>query len=112
MCFQTQYPGQQNIGTPGNVTFTFFSLGTLFAFVHAMNFIQNYYATKGHVTRGNVSCNLSRNDDDWKTLQVAEGVSHVHNISSQLATLSLEIVCNFFLRQLESLASKIRALIA
>ena len=30
----------------------------------------------------NFSCNLSRNDDDWKTLQVTEGVSHFRNISS------------------------------
>ena len=26
--------------------------------------------TEGHVTRGNFPCNLQRNDDDWKTLQV------------------------------------------
>ena len=29
---------------------------------------------KGHVTRGNFSCNLQRNDVDSKTLQVAEGM--------------------------------------
>ena len=35
---------------------------------------------QGHVTQGNLSCNLQRSDDDSKTLQVAEGVSHVRNI--------------------------------
>ena len=66
----------------------------------------------GHVTRGNFSCNLSRNDDDWKTLQVAEGVSHVRNIFSRLVTLPLEIVYNSFSASLKSLPSKSRALIA
>ena len=68
--------------------------------------------SKGHVTRGNFSCNLSRNDDDWKTLQVAEGVSHVRNIFSQLPTPPLEIVYNSFSASLKSPASKRRALIA
>ena len=67
---------------------------------------------KGHVTRDNFSCNLSRNDDDWKTLQVAERVSHVRNISSQLAMPPLEIVYNSFSASLKSPASKRRALIA
>ena len=38
------------------------------------------HSRKGHVTRGKFSCKLQRNDDDWKTLQVSEGVSHVRNI--------------------------------
>ena len=45
----------------------------------------------GHVTRGNFFCNLSHNDDNWKTLQVAAGVSHVRNIFSQLAMPPLEL---------------------
>ena len=57
---------------------------------------------KGHVTRGNFSFNLSRNDDDWKTLQVAEGVSHVRNISSQLAMPPAGNCLQLFLRQLEN----------
>ena len=32
-----------------------------------------------YVTQGNLSCNLQHNHDNWKTLQVAEGVSHLHN---------------------------------
>ena len=28
---------------------------------------------KGHVTRGNFSCNLQRNDDEKQTFEVAEG---------------------------------------
>ena len=68
--------------------------------------------SKGHVTRGNFSCNLSRNDDDRKTLQVAERVSHVRNISSQLAMPPLEIVYNSFSASLKSPTSKRRDLIA
>ena len=41
-------------------------------------------------------CSFQRNVDGWKALQVAKGVSHVRNISSQLATRPLEIVYNFF----------------
>ena len=65
-----------------------------------------FFISKGHVTRSNSSCNLSRNDDDWKTLQVAEGVSHIRNIFSQLATRPLEIVYNSFSASLKSPASK------
>ena len=68
--------------------------------------------SEGHDTRGNFSCDLSRNDDDWKTLQVAEGVSHVRNIFSQLATPPEEIVYDSFSASLKSLASKRRDLIA
>ena len=72
----------------------------------------NAVHTKGHVTRGNFSCNLSRNDDDWKTLQVVEGVSHVRNIFSQLATPRKEIVYDSFSASLKSPTSKRRAIIA
>ena len=34
---------------------------------------------KGHITRGNFSCNLSRNDGECKSLEVAERVSYVRN---------------------------------
>ena len=44
---------------------------------------------KGHVTPNNFSCNLQRTDDEWKTFQVAEGVSHLCNFFSQLATRTI-----------------------
>ena len=44
--------------------------------------------------------------------QVAEGVSHVRNILSQVATRPVEIVYNSFSASLKSPASKRRALIA
>ena len=34
------------------------------------------FIAKGHVTRGNVFCNLQRNDEDCKTLQVALDMLH------------------------------------
>ena len=44
--------------------------------------------------------NLQRNDDNWKTLQVAEGVSHVRKMFSKLATRPLELNClQLFLHQ-------------
>ena len=39
---------------------------------------------------------LQQNDDDWKTLQVAEVVSHICNTFSQLARCLLETVYNSF----------------
>ena len=70
------------------------------------------FCYKAMLHEASFSCNLQRNDNDWKTLQVAEGVSHVRNILSHLATRPLEIVYNSFSASLKSLASERRALIA
>ena len=57
--------------------------------------------TKGHVTRGNFSCNLSRNNDDCKMLQLAEGVSRVRNIFFATCNARAGNYLQLFLRQLE-----------
>ena len=80
-------------------------------FCFARRSIAQIIQTLGHVTRSNFSCNSSHNDDDRKTLQVAEGVSHLRNISSQLTTRPLEIVYNSFSASLKSPASERRTLI-
>ena len=45
----------------------------------------------GYAAQGNFSYNLQRNDDEWKTLTVLEGVSHVRNFCSHLATYPLNL---------------------
>ena len=57
--------------------------------------------TKGHVTRGNFSCNLFRNNDDCKMLQLAEGVSRVRNIFLATCNAPVGNYLQLFLRQLE-----------
>ena len=60
------------------------------------------YLGKSHVTRpGNFSYNFRRNEDDCKTLQVAEGLSHVRNTFSQLAMRPLEMINSSSCRHLE-----------